>query len=572
MAAYSVDPKSRDLAHSCLERLSPVAVRRLQSSWHVLFRRVILELMPTDSLASHFHPVLGRPTKELYSIAGLVLIKEFMNWTNERAADSYMFDLSIQYALNLEPDQQSMCERTLERYCRLFREDSIAQQIMSDVTGKLVKVLELDVSKQRLDSTHISSNMAVFGRTRLMGVAIKGFLEYLRENSPRLYGKLPEAIQTRYAPSRNLLFGGWKKDDDWNRHRQTVAEEMHWIIAQFASHKTLAKSKPYQMLKRVFDQQCEIRAEKVQVRSSPGGNIITNPSDPDATLDGHKGSGFQIQLSETCSDENNVQLIVSAIPEQAHQCDSDALKKVLEDLSEQDLLPNQMVADTAYGSDENYVRSQRYGVDLVAPVPGQESESKASGDQFRETDFPVVERQVTDAYGVTHTNPFIVTCPAGKEPHRSHYHHHFEKMEILHFPGTCRECPLRSRCPVRYANGWMIVTIHAKPRRIAERREHQKTADFKAKYRKRSGIESTNSLLKRVTGIGRLRVRGKASVFMAMLLKVVGWNILQASRSKALMRALMGLFSSLTRYCMRCALHRRSSQTLRRRSVLTAPV
>jgi hypothetical protein len=106
----------------------------------------------------------------------------------------------------------------------------------------------------------------------------------------------------------------------------------------------------------------------------------------------------------------------------------------------------------------------------------------------------------------------------------------------------------------------MIVTIHAKPRRIAQRREHQKTADFKAKYRKRSGIESTNSLLKRVTGIGRLRVRGKASVFMAMLLKVVGWNILQASRSKALMRALMGLFSSLTRYCVRCTMHRRGSK------------
>ena len=87
-----------------------------------------------------------------------------------------------------------------------------------------------------------------------------------------------------------------------------------------------------------------------------------------------------------------------------------------------------------------------------------------------------------------------------------------------------------------------------------------------------SGARSANSLLKRVTGIGRLRVRGKASVFMAMLLKVVGWNILQASRSRALMRALMGLFSSLTRYCMRCAMHRRSSKTLRRRSVLTAPI
>jgi hypothetical protein len=274
--------------------------------------------MPVDSLAGYFHPVLGRPTKELYSIAGLVLIKEFMNWTNERAADSYMFDLSIQYALNLEPDNQSMCERTLERYCKLFRDNDMARQIMSDVTGRLVKVLELDVSQQRLDSTHVSSNMANFGRTRLMGVAIKGFLEYLKKRSPRLYDKLPEAIQTRYAPSRNQLFGGWKKDDDWTGHRHTVAEEMHGIIVQFASHETIAKSKPYQMLKQVFDQQCDVREEKVQVRSSPGGNIITNPSDPDATLDGHKGSGFQIQLSETCRDKNDVQLIVSAIPEQAH--------------------------------------------------------------------------------------------------------------------------------------------------------------------------------------------------------------------------------------------------------------
>jgi hypothetical protein len=36
--------------------------------------------MPADALAAHFHDVIGRPTKELYSVAGLLLIKEFMNW------------------------------------------------------------------------------------------------------------------------------------------------------------------------------------------------------------------------------------------------------------------------------------------------------------------------------------------------------------------------------------------------------------------------------------------------------------------------------------------------------------
>ena len=59
MAAYSVNPNAKDVERLYTERLAPAAARRLRSSWHFLFRRVILELMPVDSLAGHFHPVLG---------------------------------------------------------------------------------------------------------------------------------------------------------------------------------------------------------------------------------------------------------------------------------------------------------------------------------------------------------------------------------------------------------------------------------------------------------------------------------------------------------------------------------
>ena len=55
--------------------------KRLLEGWQGVFRHVILELMPVQKIAAHFDPVMGRPTKELYSVAGLVLIKEFMNWT-----------------------------------------------------------------------------------------------------------------------------------------------------------------------------------------------------------------------------------------------------------------------------------------------------------------------------------------------------------------------------------------------------------------------------------------------------------------------------------------------------------
>ena len=52
---------------------------------------------------------------------------------------------------------------------------------------------------------------------------------------------------------------------------------------------------------------------------------------------------------------------------------------------------------------------------------------------------------------------------------------------------------------------------------------------FRERYRIRSGIEGTNSRLKRRTGLGHLRVRGSPAVFNSILLKITGWNILRVS-------------------------------------------
>src|SRR4051812_45519544 len=86
--------------------------------------------MPVQPLGEHFSPDLGRPTKELYSMAGLPLILEFMDWTPAEAAHAYMFYTDVQYALNLEPSQQSCCVRTVERYQAFLRDDDLASQIM----------------------------------------------------------------------------------------------------------------------------------------------------------------------------------------------------------------------------------------------------------------------------------------------------------------------------------------------------------------------------------------------------------------------------------------------------------
>ena len=110
------DPRQTQLFDPFEHLFSPLAYKTIQNGWQGVFRHVILELLPAEIVAGEFSPAMGRPTKELYSAAGLTFIMEFQDWTKEEAAQAYMFRSDLWYALNLEPGLHSMCVRTLERY------------------------------------------------------------------------------------------------------------------------------------------------------------------------------------------------------------------------------------------------------------------------------------------------------------------------------------------------------------------------------------------------------------------------------------------------------------------------
>ena len=489
---------------------------RLLDGWHGVFRHVILELMPVDAVSEHFDSAMGRPTKELYSMAGLLLIKEFKNWTNDETLEAYSFNMAIHYALNLEPVTHDIGMRTLERYINLFEEDGIAKATMDEITVKLVEILSIKIDKQRLDSTHIFSDMASFGRTRLMGVAIKRFLTQVIRSDKDDYNSLEESFRHRYAPGVNQLFADTKKDCDSRRLlRQQVAEDMYFIVRHFGSNETHNNKDTYKAVERIFDEQCEVSEDAVIIKKKTGGNIMQNPSDADATYDGHKGPGYQVQLSETCNADNDVQLITSAIAQTAVESDSNAVEEVLEDLKSTDLVPDEMVVDTGYAGDENVQRADEQGVDIVGPVPGcsTEDEGHLNVDDFN------IDEEIEK----------VICCPAGHEPQSSEHNSDTGKTKTVMSESTCGHCEFRRQCPVKKTRDGYQLDHTAKDRRIAARRKEQATEVFIDRYKIRGGIEGTNSGLKRKTGLGRLRVRGRPAVYHAIYFKIAGWNIMRAS-------------------------------------------
>ena len=206
------NPQQTRLFDSFANVLTEKTRKRLLDGWQGVFRHIILELMPVDIIGGQFHPTMGRPTKELYSIAGLLLIKEFKDWTKDEALEAYQLDMNIHYALNLEPIANDIGMRTLERYIHLFESNDISKAIMDEITVKLIDLAGIKIDKQRLDSTHIYSDMASFGRTRLMGVAIKRFLTQVIRSDKEDYNSLEESLCQRYASGVNQLFADTKKD------------------------------------------------------------------------------------------------------------------------------------------------------------------------------------------------------------------------------------------------------------------------------------------------------------------------------------------------------------------------
>jgi len=510
------DPLQKSLFQEEIEQgtsvLSPPAARRVRKDWPGLFRTMILCLMPVGKLAKNFDPTFGCPTKELYAMAGAVFLKGFFNLTIDETVEQYLYNMQWHYALNLLPWEAGLGHATVERYEKLFAENDIAAEVFHKVTSKLIEVLELDVSRQRLDSTHVFSDMATFGRSKLMAVTIKRFLTQLKRHHRALYDALSEELRSRYAPSQAKLFADFSGGRQ--QLRQEVAEDLLSLVNQFGDDEAVTNRPSFQAMRRVLDEQCTVTEDKtaVEVKTNTGSDVMQNPSDPDATYDGHKGPGYQAQIAETCAAENDVQLITAVDSEPAHKSDQDAVEPMLDQLAAGDRLPETLHADGGYGRDENVVEAERRGVDLQSPV----------------TDSPQQGSLTVDDFAIDEAAETVERCPNGCVPESSEHDVEKGRTRTVMSESDCSSCAFASQCPVQRVGGRRVLDHTPRQRRLAARRAEQATEVFQEHYRSRAGIESTNGGLKRRTGMGRLRTRGSPRVRMSILLRCGGWNVFRA--------------------------------------------
>ena len=513
---HVMDHKQYDMFNP-FEYLGPKRLALLQSSWAHLFREEILHKLPAEK---HFHlydEFKGRRTKELYTMLGIVLLQQMEDLTDEQATRQFAFSIEWHYALNVtDPSDfgSYVSARTLwsmrDRVGRL----GLEQSLFANITDALRKLFQLDPSKQRLDSVHIFSNMAHLGRIRIFVKTIRKFLVNLKRHHADLYRTLGE-VTPRYEEKNDGRFA--VKPSESSRTLQEVGNDCFWLIERFRGDEAVTAMSSYQLLVRLFHEQCvQERTESatsvvIKPNRDVPSNSLQNPSDPDAGYSGHKGKGFQVQVMETYSpDKSQPDLITHVKVEAAHESDAHALLPAIDDTSKRQLAPQELLADSLYGSDENVEKAVELGVTLVSPAMGSQSHKIGLADfSFTDSDD-------------------ISACPMGQPPQQIKTGK--QGGRIISFDkATCDLCPRQSDCPVKRDKRSSTLRYDAKSLRLSRRRAAEKTEAFRDVYRYRAAIEGTMSDLDRVTGIKRLRVRKLPQVRVAAVLKAAGLNILRAS-------------------------------------------
>jgi hypothetical protein len=505
--------------------MSPKRRDMLGRSWAGLFKEHILCHLPVNKLAPFFNDAFGRPTKELHTVLGVLILQENFDFTDEETVNQLAFNIQWHYALNIPEESDTakyICPKTLWNMRCIIVDNNLDAILFETITDRLARVFNVDTSKQRIDSVHIKSNMRRLGRIGIFAKTIRKFLINLKRGNKKLFNTVEQSILDRYLPKKALSCFSMVKPSESSKTLSLVANDLFDLVQQFKEFLQITSMHSYKLMERVLKEQCNLKRSdgkhKVIVKEPKeiSSDSLQNPSDPDATYSSHKGQGYQVQVMETFTkteekDEKSetLNLITHIEVEKACRSDAQALIPAIESTQKRGLGPEELEADSLYGSDENCEQAKKHGVELIAPTMGS-----TKGNKISLSDFEI------SAEGQ------IIACPQGHAPARVKKK---KRNSIAFALKHCCNCPNLQNCPVKKGKKFYYLRFKHKELRIAKRRINEKSPDFKDRYRWRAGVEATMSEFDRKTGVKNLRVRGFKAVRFCATLKAIGINLFRAA-------------------------------------------
>ena len=230
--------------------LSPKRRQLLQQSWAGLFQQELLCELPVREIAPFFNQDFGRPTKELYTVLGTLVLQQTHDLTDEETVNQLAFNIQWHYALNITKDSDSakyMCPKTLWNMRNIVIENDLDTILFERISEKLAKVFKVNTDKQRIDSVHIKSNMRRLGRISIFVKSMNNFLRDLKHTREDLFDTVEKGTVEKYLPEKSLQCFSMIKPSESGKTLSTLSTDLFDLVQQFKDHPEVSKLDSYKL-------------------------------------------------------------------------------------------------------------------------------------------------------------------------------------------------------------------------------------------------------------------------------------------------------------------------------------
>lgn len=341
--------------------------------WHNQFRSQVISRIDESNFKVLFNEFTGAPNASVSLLVGMMVLKESFGWSDSQLFEQSRFNLLVRGALGLFnlndniPVESTyyLFRKRLYEYQKQTGEDLLGKAF-KQITSEQIKEFDVNGRSIRMDSKLLGSNIAFYSR-----------YEIVHHTLCRFYKTLSGHERSRLSSPDNKQLRELAKEEPqktiYNNTREEIKSRLqpigilaYKIINTFTNN----QSEQYQLLCRVFGEQYKV-SEDQQVQLRPREEIfsgsVQSPHDPDSAYrnkDGLEVKGYSVNITETISDDDSLDLVTNVIVEKANVPDTEFVQPAIETTTE---LTGQEVekvyADGAYQSPRNDECCE--GIDMV---------------------------------------------------------------------------------------------------------------------------------------------------------------------------------------------------------------
>lgn len=479
------------------------------------------------ALDAMYASVMGRPEIDPVLLLGITELQALERVPDRQALDRCLFDLRWRLALGIPDDWKGFHHSTLAHFRGRLAQNSQAKLVLDAGLEAMRTAGYLGTRRAvRIDSTHVLAELAAMSRLECVRETLRLALEFLvawggaaawEPWFSRYADRNPKDLRNNPAVSHlqaTMAQSGVDIREVLNRVKKLCAGA--------------AQADPVLLLQRVFDEQFEevAGASPKQRKTLPAG-AVHNPHDSEAQWSTKKSLGkegwvgYKVQICETAAElpraknEPTEAIITAVITQPATTGDHGSLEPVLAAHVASDLPPPETVfADAGYISAPALERADAQGFELCGPVAAPPYSSTRFG---------------SDAFDVDLSNRQAI-CPAGKrstecsritETGNEHAYFYFAWAR-----SDCVDCALAPQClSKKKVRPFRTLQVGDRHMLIQARRRLCRSPAYQERMRRRSGIEGTNSEIKRGYGVRRCRYRGLAKTDVQMQFAAAACNL-----------------------------------------------